>query len=93
MKLEDSVIETETPVVEIEAPPAAPLSEPLPPYPQNEDQQRLTISRVSERGAFNITSEESFYFTENLKTFLIDEPENRTTVLNVTVLQLGEVED
>ena len=61
----------------------------LPPYPKNSVQQRLSISKVSERGAFNVTSEEPFFYFDNLKELLIEEPENRTAVFNVTVLQLN----
>ena len=42
---------------------------------------------------FNLTAEEDFFYFDVLKKLLIDEPQNRTEVLNITVVQADDTDE
>ena len=59
----------------------------------SDDLQRLTMSeKVSDSGVFNMTASEDFFFESLLRNVLFEEPENRTEVLNITVLQEADTD-
>lgn len=48
---------------------------------------RLKLSEVSERGAFSLKSvEDDFLYADQLYNLLVKKPENRTDVLDLTVV-------
>ena len=67
----------------------------LPAAPEIQEQlQRLSISKVSDKGVFSLETEGDFFYFEDLRELLIEEPENRTSALNVTaVFQFDEVDE
>lgn len=61
---------------------------------ENEKFNRLALSEVSDRGLFSLQSvDDDFFLADELSTLLVEKPENRTDVLDLTIVQEGFVDE